>query len=169
MSRALALKPDQEQLIWNLWLHRVPQATIAEQIGCSRRTVSTVVNRIRRRLNEQRLQELEELRTEALAEYDAIKLEAWTRLEACAPGSAVAVGYISTIVNARQAQDRLLGLQELTVNLRAVHLAKVENLLDTPVPLVLPGAESDDGEPAPRESNGVRGHDARYPAAQHPG
>ena len=142
MSRALALTPTQQDDIWRLWLRRVPQAEIARRIGCSRTTVSNTVVRIRSQLNERRLVELEDLRTDALAEYDTIKEEAWHRLEACKPTSPVAVGYLSTILTARQAQDRILGLEgPLTIEHRGVLLARLDAVLDAPVPLVLPGAD----------------------------
>jgi hypothetical protein len=141
MSRALALKPDQEDLIWKLWLQSVPQSEIAARVGCSRTTVSNVVNRVRKRLAERRPAEFEELRTEALAGYDQIKREAWKHLENCPVGSSVAIGLLSNIIAARQAQDRLLGLQQITVNHRGFVLAKIDELLNTGVPLLLPGAE----------------------------
>jgi DNA-binding CsgD family transcriptional regulator len=141
MSRALALKPDQEDDIWRLWLQRVPQAEIGRRIGCSRKTVSAAVQRVQKRLAAERTRDLEEARAEALAEYDTVKGECWERLAGCKPTSTAAVGYLGAILDARRQQDRLLNLEHLTVNVRAVALGKIEALLEEGIPLILPGAD----------------------------
>jgi hypothetical protein len=136
MSRALALRPEQREEVWELYLRRMSQSAIARHIGCSRNAVSRNVVKMRGELNERRATELEELRTEALAEYDIIKRAAWSRLAACGPNSPAGVGYLNAICVARQSQDRLLGLEKLSIDHRGVVLARVENILTTPVPVV---------------------------------
>jgi neutral trehalase len=98
---------------------------------------------VRRELNQERLKDLEDLRTEAIAEYDAIKQECWKRLKRCPAKSNAAVGYIGSIVEARKQQDRLLGLEQVTIDHRIGVLAKIDAMLDVPVPFVLPGGRDD--------------------------
>lgn len=139
MSRAHALSEDQRSKIWDLHLRRVPQLEIARQVGCSRNTVNAVVQRITKDLADRRLDQLETAREEALATYDAIQREAWMRLEQCAPTSTIAVGYLGTIVDCQRQKDRLLGLEQLTINHTGVYLARIEALMDRPATISLPG------------------------------
>jgi hypothetical protein len=111
LSRAQALRPADEDLIWSLYLRKAPRREIATQVGTSVTTVRAAVKRVRRRLNDRRLADLEALRTEALAEYEHIQNEAWNRLQSCNPTSSVSVGYIGVILDARHQRDRVLGLE----------------------------------------------------------
>jgi len=106
--------------------------------------VSATIARTKQQLASAREAEMESQREEALAEYDAIKREAWERLAQCQANSTAAVGYLGAILGARAAQDRLLGLDEITINHRGVYLARIEAILNSPVPLTLPGASTHD-------------------------
>ena len=134
-----ALTPDQQEKAWELWLRRFPQTAIARQMGVNRNTVGRTIKRIQRELTNERQAELEQVRTLALAEYDVIKREAWQSRQKCAPSSTASVGYLSTIIEARKQQDRLLGLEEVTVTHRGLVLARLETVLGEGVPILLPG------------------------------
>jgi len=137
MSRRDALNDDQRDEIWRLHVKRVSQREIADRIGCNRNTVSAVVCRITAHLAEGRRTELEAARNEALAVYNEIQREIWKRLEQCPATSSLAVGYLSVIVEARRRQDRLLGLEKLTVNHTQVYLTRIDALMNQPIPLPL--------------------------------
>jgi hypothetical protein len=144
MPARRALSPQEEELVWQLWARRVPQTGIARQFNVSRKVVSSAVGRVQRELAEGRHADLEAARDEALGVYDLVQQAGWARMAKCAPNSTASVGYLSAIIEARRQQDRLLGLEKITVDHRAQALAKVEHLLDTAVPIALPGAESGD-------------------------
>lgn len=144
MSRRDALNDDQRDEIWRLHVKRVSQREIADRIGCNRNTVSAVVRRTTEQLAEGRRTEMEVARNEALAVYDEIQREIWKRLEQCPATSSLAVGYLSVIVEARRRQDRLLGLEKLTVNHTQVYLTRIDALMNQPIPLPLIEEISDD-------------------------
>jgi hypothetical protein len=133
MTQRRALSPEQEEQVWALWLRRVPVLAIAAQFGVGRNTVSRTVARITRELSKRHQTDLDGARTEALAEYDAIKCEAWRRLARCAPQSTAGVGLLSNIIAARQQQDRLLGLERIQVDHRHAIVARVEAWLSTEI------------------------------------
>jgi len=139
MSRRDALNDDQREEIWRLHVKRVSQREIADRIGCNRNTVSAVVRRITEQLAEGRRTEMEAARNEALAVYDEIQREIWKRLEQCPATSS-----LSVIVEARRRQDRLLGLEKLTVNHTQVYLTRIEALMNQPIPLPLIEEITDD-------------------------
>jgi hypothetical protein len=138
------LRPEQEQTIWHLYVRRQPQRIIAKAVGCHPNTVSATVRRIKRELAQRRGEDFEATRDEALAVYGEVQREAWLSKAKCKPSANAGVGYLSVIVEARKQQDRLLGLEEIIVSHRAAALVKVEGLLNTGVPIILPGAP--DGE-----------------------
>jgi len=133
MARGQVLRDDQRELIWRLYLRHVSHAVIARQIGCSRQAVTRTVGRIRKDLAEDRLQNFEEQRSVALAEYDEVKREAWKRLAECKASSHAAVGYLGQIVSSRQQQDRLLGLETIQVDHRGAGLVAIAHLVKQPV------------------------------------
>ena len=143
MPHGRRLTDEDESQIWELHVRRVPNTAIARQVSCNRKTVAAVIKRISAGLAEARQADYEAVREQALATYDAVQRTAWMRLQNCDPTSTVSVGYLGTIVDARRQQDRLLGLEHLTVNQRGVHLARIEAILDAPVPIALPGSDGE--------------------------
>jgi hypothetical protein len=138
------LGEDHHEQLWELYCKRTPQSALARHFGCSRTSVSNAVARIKKKLAEGRREELEHARAESIAVYQAAQAEAWRRLTKCPPASTAAVGYLAQIVESQRQQDRLLGLEEITVNHRGMLLARLEAVLDTPVSIVLPGSTESD-------------------------
>ncbi len=143
MPRRTALTVDDEAAIWEAWLRSTPLWQIARAVGRDRHTVARAIDRIRAELTQTRLADLEARRTEALAEYDAIKRRAWTRLQQCAPTSTASVGYLSALIEARKRQDQLLGLNHVETSNVNVYLAQLHAVLHEPVPQ--PVIEADGG------------------------
>jgi DNA-binding CsgD family transcriptional regulator len=141
VSSRRALTGRQEQEAYELWLRRVPVTRIAERMNCHRNTVSATIRRVLEEEAEGRQAELERARNESIAVYQGVQQEAWRRLQGCQPTSNAAVGYLGIIADAQKQQDRLLGLEQLTLNVRGAHLAHVDALLDSTVPILLPGAD----------------------------
>jgi len=138
MSRRPALTPDEQSAVWDQYLHRVPLSTIAKDFAVGRGTISRTIDRIQRELAADRRQDLEAARAESIAVYHTCQREAFTRIRLCPPTSTAGVGYLSQVIECQKQVDRLLGLEEITVNHRGDHLLRVEEILNRPVLLALP-------------------------------
>jgi hypothetical protein len=132
---------EQEDQMYALWLRRVPHHAIAQAVGVNRNTVTATIKRMTASLAKGRRDDLELSRAEALAVYDAVQREAWLSKAKVLPNSNASVGYLGCIIEARKQQDRLLGLEQITITHRDVHLARIEAIMSAPVPLYLPGSD----------------------------
>jgi IS30 family transposase len=144
MPRTSSLTQEQEELIYSLSIRRVPIGTIAEQVGVHRNTVRPAIARLTAQMNERSTESLEVLRRQALAVYGELETECWTRLRECVPTSRMALGFIATIMQLRRQQDRLLGLEQLTVTQQGPQLQQLQALLRQPVTVIQVKEEPDD-------------------------
>jgi IS30 family transposase len=141
-QRAARLTEAQQLQICRLALRQVPQVEIAQRIGCHRNTVRRVLIRTRAALavNE----DTTEARADAIATLREVQRTAWEDMEtARARGRSTAM-LLAEVRLAQQQINGLLGLEEITINHRTEHLARVEAILTAPIPLHLPGAPSHD-------------------------
>jgi hypothetical protein len=127
-------------------IQRRPLGQIAQDVGVHRNTVSKLITRITKELNTRRMESLEDLRQHALSTYDAIQKEAWERLQSCSGNSNSAVGFLGIISQARRQQDRLLGLEQVTINHTETYLKELRLLMDQPVPIAVLPSSIDEAE-----------------------
>jgi DNA-binding CsgD family transcriptional regulator len=137
MPRRTGITHAQEEAIYRLHLQHVPIQAIASQEGLHRNTVSAALNRITGALNDRHIESLEGERQRSLDIYRTIESECWARLRVADPDSTVSVGYLNILSQVRRQQDRLLGLERITVDHQGLYLQQVHALMSQPVQLVI--------------------------------
>jgi hypothetical protein len=133
-----------EQRIWELHLQRQPVMDIASALNLHRNTVGKIIKKITSELSAHQHERLEVARQEAIASLDWLLRDAWTSAGKCSVDSPTRVGYLRIVLEALRHQQRLMGLELVTINHRLAALDRIDTILAEPIPIMLPGGDGNE-------------------------